>query len=84
MIEVKFFGTARVKFQVKSIEVDATKAKDVKALVGIIAEKFCIREKEVRQFLIYVNEENIASLKMYKTKLNDGDKIMFLSPASGG
>ena len=53
MIEVKFFGTARVKFQVRSIEVEA-------------------------------NDVNIASLKMYKTKLNDGDKVMFLSPASGG
>ena len=71
MIEVKFFGTARVKFQVRSI-------------ISVVAERFCIREKEVKQFLIYVNDVNIASLKMYKTKLNDGDKVMFLSPASGG
>ena len=80
MIEVKFFGTARVKFQVRSIEVEAS---DVKELISVVAERFCIRE-EVKQFLIYVNDVNIASLKMYKTKLNDGDKVMFLSPASGG
>lgn len=81
MIEVKFFGTARVKFQVRSIEVEAS---DVKELISVVAERFSIREKEVKQFLIYVNDVNIASLKMYKTKLKDGDKVMFLSPASGG
>ena len=49
MIEVKFFGTARVKFQVRSIEVEAN---DVKELISVVAERFCIREKEVKQFLI--------------------------------
>ena len=48
MIEVKFFGTARVKFQVRSIEVEAN---DVKELISVVAERFCIREKEVKQFL---------------------------------
>ena len=41
MIEVKFFGTARVKFQVRSIEVEAN---DVKELISVVAERFCIRE----------------------------------------
>lgn len=45
MIEVKFFGTARVKFQVRSIEVEAN---DVKELISVVAERFCIREKEVK------------------------------------
>ena len=40
MIEVKFFGTARVKFQVRSIEVEAS---DVKELISVVAERFCIR-----------------------------------------
>lgn len=43
MIEVKFFGTARVKFQERSIEVEAN---DVKELISVVAERFCIREKK--------------------------------------
>ena len=81
MVNVKFFGTARVKFQTRSLDVDAD---DVKTLIEKIAKYFGINEKDLKQFLVYVNEKNITELKMYKTKLADGDTVMFLSPASGG
>ena len=81
MVNVKFFGTARVKFQTRSLDVDAD---DVKTLIEKIAKHFGIHEKDLKQFLVYVNEKNITELKMYKTKLADGDTVMFLSPASGG
>ena len=81
MVNVKFFGTARVKFQTRSLDVDAD---DVKTLIEKIAKHFGRNEKDLKQFLVYVNEKNITELKMYKTKLADGDTVMFLSPASGG
>ena len=71
MVKVKFFGSARVML----------KEKDV---LEFVADKYGVTVKDMKQHLIYVNEVNITKLKMYKTKLNDGDIIMLLSPASGG
>ncbi len=81
MVTVKLFGTARVKFHEKEFQVEAG---TVKELMEVLADRFSVRTKDVKQFLIYVNEVNITKLKMYRTKLNEGDVIMFLSPASGG
>ncbi|MDD4839309.1 MAG: MoaD/ThiS family protein [Clostridia bacterium] len=81
MVYVKFFGSARVKFEKKEMEADCS---DIKTLLQIISKEFGVEVKDVKQFLVYVNEVNINKLKMWRTKLSDGDKIMLLSPASGG
>lgn len=39
---------------------------------------------ELKQHVIFVNGKNITELKMYRTKLKDGDKVLFMSPVSGG
>lgn len=81
MVKVKFFGSARVMLKEKEIEGDFASVKDV---LEFVADKYGVTVKDMKQHLIYVNEVNITKLKMYKTKLNDGDIIMLLSPASGG
>lgn len=81
MVHIKFFGTARVKFGKKEMDADA---KNVKELLKIVADEFGVTVKDMKQFLVYVNEVNINKLSMWRTKLYDADQIMFLSPASGG
>lgn len=81
MITVVFFGAARIEFGIREIVVEAS---SVSELLKKIATKFNITYKKAKQYLCFVNEENITSLKMWRTKLFDGDKVMLLSPASGG
>lgn len=81
MVIVKLFGTARLKFNEKEVQVEAS---TVKELTVVLAERYGVKAKDIRQFLIFVNDSNITALKMFRTKLNDGDVIMLLSPASGG
>lgn len=81
MVTVVFFGAARIAFGVREIVIEA---KSVSELLKKIAEKFNITYKQTKQYLCFVNEENITSLKMWRTKLSDGDKVMLLSPSSGG
>ena len=81
MVKVFFYGTARVNFKDKMIEVEASK---VSTLLKIIARKYNAKVKEIKQHLIFVNEVNIVNLKKFNTPLNDGDVIYLLSPASGG
>jgi len=81
MVTVKFFGIARIKFQEKEICVESS---SVKELCEVIAKRYNVPVKDVKQFLIYVNEVNIVDLKTFRTPLKDGDKLMFLSPSSGG
>lgn len=81
MVTVVFFGAARLEFGVKEVVIEA---KNVGELLKKIAKQFGITYKTAKQHLCFVNEQNITSLKMWRTKLNDGDKVMLLSPASGG
>lgn len=81
MVTVKLFGTARVKFHEKEFQVEAS---TVKELTEVLALRYSVKPKEFKQFLTFVNDVNINKLKMFRTKLADGDVVMLLSPASGG
>lgn len=81
MIEVKFFGTARLALNMKSTQAEAS---TVDELLKKIAEQANVPPKKMKQFLIYVNEINIDKLQRFRTKLKEGDKVMVLSPSSGG
>ncbi len=81
MIEVKLFGTARLDLNMKETQIEADTVKD---LLKGIAKQAGVPDKKMKQFLVYVNEVNIDQLQRFKTKLVDGDKIMILSPSSGG
>ncbi len=81
MVNVRLFGMARINFDKKSLQIEAT---SVKELVQKMAKMTGIPEKDAKQYLIFVNEINIDKLKRFRTKLNDGDEVLFLSPSSGG
>ena len=81
MVKVYLYGTARVKFKDKLLEVDC---KSIQEVLEYIANKYNVKVSDVKQHLIFVNEVNIDKLKLYKTPLKDGDIVYLLSPASGG
>ncbi len=81
MIKVLLYGEARLIFNVKEIE---EKGSTVKELLSNLALRYDKKYKDLKKFLIYVNDVNITALRMFRTKLNDGDVIMMLSPSSGG
>lgn len=81
MVKVLLYGIARLKFETKELNIEA---KTIKELLIKIGELKSIKFKEMKNFLIYVNDVNITSLNMYKTKLHDKDIVMLLSPSSGG
>lgn len=81
-VNARFFGEARLKLQVASEVFDAANIKEL--LVAVEAKFGILTAKELKDFLIFVNNVPITNLKMFRTKLNDDDEVMFLSPASGG
>jgi len=81
LIKVTFYGIARIKFNRKDVFVEGSTVKE--ALTNVCAT-INIPFKDIKQFLIYVNEVNIQELQMLNTKLNENDTIMLLSPSSGG
>ena len=40
--------------------------------------------KKLKHSIVIVNDVNINDLKKYRTKLREGDKVLIMSPASGG
>lgn len=81
MVKVLLYGVARLKFNTKEIDIKATK---VKELLKKIADLYSIKYKDMKNFLIYVNDVNISDLSMFNTKLKSGDIVMLVSPSSGG
>ena len=82
MINVRFFGTARITLNMKNIELEDCKT--VKQALTKIANISNVSYSKMKQFLVFVNETSIDKLHGYRTKLNDGDEILLLSPSSGG
>ncbi len=81
MVNVRLFGMARINFDKKAFQIEAA---SVKELVQKMAKMTGIPKSDAKQYLIFVNEINIDKLKRFRTKLNDGDEVLFLSPSSGG
>ena len=60
-------------------------AKNIKELFKELYEMNPVYSvKELKNAIIYVNDVNFIKLKKYRTKLADGDKVLIMSPASGG
>ncbi len=60
-------------------------ANSVKALIEAInCESGISCRDELKNSLTFVNDVNFLKLKKYRTPLISGDKVTFLSPASGG
>lgn len=77
----------------RKVEVSAT-AKTVGELIDFLAERFGTSFKErlidsqtnelKSSYRILVNGRNIESLNKLKTKICEGDKVLFFPPVGGG
>lgn len=82
MIKVKFFGILRLSLQKSSVELEAENVSD---LINNICKLMPEADyNDLRNSIIFVNDTEIVKLKGYRTKLRQGDEVMFLSPVSGG
>lgn len=82
MIKVEFFGLYRLSYNMSYWEVKATSVAD---LLKKLSQEFPVYTfKELKDSVIIVNGINFLKLKKYKTKLQDGDSVFIMSPASGG
>lgn len=82
MITVKLYGLFRISAGKAVFEFE--KAKDLNEVVSLLAQNSEVSSDEWKQAVLYVNGVPIDKLKMFRTKINDGDIISVLSPASGG
>lgn len=82
MVNIRFFGTLRLITKTPHLEVDAS---DINGLLKKLGNIFGdIGQKQFRNSAIFINNVNIIDLKLYDTKLNDGDKVDIFSPVGGG
>ena len=81
-IKVKLFGVFRVDTHTAEIELEAARLKDV---FGALNEKLGGVQMdsglEFKDAVVYLNGE---SCRKKSQKLNNGDEVWLLSPASGG
>ena len=80
-VNVKLFGVYRVDTHISDIEIDAEKLSDLLEELNKIAvgeHKSSISFSDASVFI------NGTNCKKKKQKLNDGDEVWLLSPASGG
>ena len=81
-IKVKLFGVFRVDTHTAEIELEAARLKDV---FGALNEKLGGVQMdsglEFKDAVVYLNGENCRKKSQ---KLNNGDEVWLLSPASGG
>lgn len=82
MVNVCFFGTLRLITKTPRLEIDASDINQLLKKLGNIYED--IGQKQFKNSSIFINNVNIINLKLYDTKLNDGDKIDIFSPVGGG
>ena len=81
MVKVEFFGLYRLNYKMKECEIDA----DVMDLFKKLNEAYPVYSvKDLKNSIVIVNDVNFNNLKKYKTKLRDGDRVLIMSPASGG
>lgn len=84
MIKVIFYGLARIKTGVKEVTLDKD-IKNMKECLYALSEKLeNFSYNELKKYVLFVNGKNITDLKMYRTKLKNGDIVQFMSPVSGG
>ena len=82
MITVEFFGLYRLNYKMASWE---TAAEDINALLKTLSEYNSFYSyKQLKDSIILVNGKNIMDSNRFRTKLNDGDNVLIMSPASGG
>lgn len=82
MVKVEFFGLYRLNYKMSGCEIDANCIIDLLTKLNELNPYYSI--KELKDSIILLNGKNIMDLKKFRTKLNDGDLVLIMSPASGG
>ena len=80
-VTVKLFGVYRVDTHISDIEIDAEKLSDLLEALNQIAVGEHKSSIAFSDASVFINGEHC---KKKKQKLNDGDEVWLLSPASGG
>ena len=79
--KVKLFGVYRVDTHISDIEIEAEKLSDLLDELNRIAVGEHKSSISFSDASVFINGEHC---KKKKQKLNDGDEVWLLSPASGG
>ncbi len=82
MVKVEFFGLYRLNYKMKECEIDAADIMELFRKLNEMNPVYSVRD--LKNSIVIVNDVNFNELKKYRTKLNDGDKVLIMSPASGG
>lgn len=77
MISVQLYGVVRLQAGVAKLELDEAQVKTLHDLKGMLPG---ISRKEANDFLVLVNGSSVK--KSYR--FQNGDIVVFLSPAGGG
>ena len=80
-VNVKLFGVYRVDTHISNIDIDAEKLSDLLGELSKIATGEHKSSIAFTDATVFINGEHC---KKKKQKLNDGDEVWLLSPASGG
>lgn len=82
MVKVEFFGLYRLNYKMKECEIDAADIMELFRKLNEMNPVYSVRD--LKNSIVIVNDVNFNELKKYRTKLNNGDKVLIMSPASGG
>lgn len=82
MVKVEFFGLYRLNYKMKECEIDAADIMELFRKLNEMNPVYSVRD--LKNSIVIINDVNFNELKKYRTKLNDGDKVLIMSPASGG
>lgn len=80
-VKVKLFGVYRVDTHISDVEITADKLSDLLGELNKLATGENKSSIAFSDATVFINGEHC---KKKKQKLNDGDEIWLLSPASGG
>ncbi len=82
MILVRFFGTLRLSIGESRLEMEAERIDQL--LVKINQKYNKIGIKQLKNSVIFINNQNINKLERFKSRLKDGDEVLFISAMGGG
>lgn len=82
MTEVTLMGLLRLSCGKNILTVEARTVGELVIAVNSQCPELSV--KELKRSVIFVGDKNITNLKMFRTRLKDNDKVIIMSPVSGG
>jgi molybdopterin synthase sulfur carrier subunit len=92
-VSIKFFANVKEAVGKESMEIDIDDHETLENILRYLCEKFGERLRKIifkddsavmENLIVFVNGENIVAKEGLKTKVNDGDQLIFLTPIAGG